>query len=96
MKTAGEIAEIKQGLKAKGVEYCIGAYVDIHGVPKGKVVPIEHLSHMAEGSERYTGYALDGLGQLPNEDELTSVPDLDHIIQLPWEPKIAWMPADNH
>jgi glutamine synthetase len=23
------------------------------------------------------------------------VPDLDHIIQLPWEPKIAWMPADN-
>jgi glutamine synthetase len=96
MKTAGEIAEIKQSLKAKGVEYCIGAYVDIHGVPKGKVVPIEHLSHMAEGSERYTGYALDGLGQLPNEDELTSVPDLDHIIQLPWEPKIAWMPADNH
>lgn len=96
MKTAGQIAEIKQSLKQKGVEYCIGAYVDIHGVPKGKVVPIEHLPQMAAGSERYTGYALDGLGQLPNEDELTSVPDLDHIIQLPWEPKIAWMPADNH
>ena len=25
-----------------------------------------------------------------------SVPDLNHIIQLPWEPKVAWMPADNH
>ncbi|WP_313683390.1 type III glutamate--ammonia ligase [Pantoea sp.] len=96
MKSAAQIAEIKQALMAKGVEYCMGAYVDIHGVPKGKVVPIGHLDQMAQGSERYTGYALDGLGQSPHEDELTSVPDLDHIIQLPWEPKIAWMPADNH
>lgn len=91
-----EIARLQQTLEAKGVRYCIGAYVDIHGVQKGKVVPISHLAHMAHGSERYTGYALDGLGQMPNEDELTSIPDLGHVIQLPWEPKIAWMPADNH
>ncbi len=50
-------------LEAKGVKYCLGAYVDIHGIPKGKVVPIDHLEHMAHGSELYTGYALDGLGQ---------------------------------
>ena len=43
MKSAAQIAEIKQALMAKGVEYCMGAYVDIHGVPKGKVVPIGHL-----------------------------------------------------
>jgi glutamine synthetase len=86
--------EAYQRLKQQGVKYCIGAYVDIHGVQKGKVVPIEHLKHMAGGSELYTGYALDGLGQEPNEDEFASVPDLKHIIQLPWEPKLAWMPAD--
>ncbi len=95
MKTDAEILEIQKDLKDKGVLYCMGAYVDIHGVPKGKVVPIDHLLHMAHGSELYTGYALDGLGQSPNDDEIASVPDLDHIIQLPWEPKIAWMPADN-
>ena len=96
VKSPEEIAAIQQSLKAKGVRYCIGAYVDIHGVQKAKVVPIDHLPQMAAGSERYTGYALDGLGQAPNDDELTSVPDLDHIVQLPWEPKVAWMPADNH
>jgi glutamine synthetase len=90
-----EIATLQKELEAKGVKYCVGAYVDIHGVPKGKVVPIGHLRQMAHGSERYTGYALDGLGQAPNDDELTSVPDLSRVIQLPWEPKIAWMPADN-
>ncbi|WPO98043.1 type III glutamate--ammonia ligase [Pseudomonas sp. HR96] len=95
MKSAQEVADLEKTLREKGVEYCIGAYVDIHGVPKGKVVPVGHLKQMAKGSERYTGYALDGLGQDPHEDEITSVPDLDAIIQLPWEPKIAWMPADN-
>ncbi len=94
-KTDEEILAIQQELKDKGVRYCMGAYVDIHGVPKGKVVPIDHLLHMAHGSELYTGYALDGLGQKPNDDEIASVPDLDHIIQCPWEPKLAWMPADN-
>jgi glutamine synthetase len=90
-----QVLALQQQLRERGVKYCIGAYVDIHGVPKGKVVPIEHLTHMAEGSERYTGYALDGLGQDPHDDEITSIPDLNHVIQLPWEPKVAWMPADN-
>jgi glutamine synthetase len=95
MKSVEELRAIQQDLKAKGVKYCLGAYVDIHGIPKGKFVPIDHLPHMAEGSELYTGYALDGLGQAPNDDEIASVPDLDQIIQLPWQPEVAWMPADN-
>lgn len=86
---------LKEKLKSQGVKYCVGAYVDIHGVPKGKFVPIDHFEHFAEGSELYTGYALDGLGQSPNDDEIASVPDTNHIIQLPWQPEVAWMPADN-
>lgn len=83
-----------QELVAKGARYCMSAYVDIHGVQKGKVVPIDHLVHMAHGSERYTGYALDGLGQDPHDDEICSVPDLDCAVQLPWEPKLVWIPSD--
>lgn len=94
MYTNDQVLKLQEELKSKGVKYCIGAYVDIHGVQKGKVVPIDHLTQMAKGSERYTGYALDGLGQAPNDDELVSVPDLDKVIQLPWEKKVAWMPAD--
>jgi glutamine synthetase len=95
MKSAAEVSKIQQKLKDQGVEYCIGAYVDIHGIPKAKVVPIDHLPQMAGGSERFTAYALDGLGHGPSDDEITCLPDLDHIIPLPWEPKVAWMPADN-
>ena len=64
--SAAELKALKQKLVDQGVKYCVGAYVDIHGVPKGKFVPIEHFEHFAGGSELYTGYALDGLGQEPN------------------------------
>jgi glutamine synthetase len=95
MKTPTEIAEIEKKLVADGIKYCIGAYVDIHGVPKGKIVPIAHFKDFAQGSELYTGYALDGLGQSPNEDEIASVPDLDRGIRLPWKQDVMWYPADN-
>ncbi len=89
------ITELKESLKTQGVKYCIGAYPDIHGIPKGKVVPIDHFEDFAAGSELYTGYALDGLGQSPNDDEIASVPDLERGHQLPWNPEVAWFPADN-
>lgn len=95
MKSDQAILAQQAELKAKGVKYCLGAYVDIHGVPKGKFVPIDHFLHFAHGSELYTGYALDGLGQSPNDDEIASLPDLDRGIVLPWRPDVAWFPADN-
>ena len=42
MKSAKEVSAIQQKLQDQGVKYCIGAYVDIHGIPKAKVVPIDH------------------------------------------------------
>lgn len=95
MTTSEEASSLKDRLKRDGVKYCVGAYVDIHGVPKGKFVPIDHFEHFAGGSELYTGYALDGLGQSPNDDEIASVPDLDGCIVLPWNREVAWFPADN-
>ena len=91
-----EPSALESELRSRGVKYCIGAYVDLHGVPKGKVVPVGHFDHFAAGSELYTGYALDGLGQRPNDDEIASVPDLRGLIQLPWNPEVAWFPADLH
>ncbi len=96
MKNGEDIEAAHERLIGLGVKYCLGAYVDIHGVPKGKCVPISHFADFAGGSELYTGYALDGLGQAPNDDEICSMPDIGQAIQLPWQKEIAWMPADNY
>lgn len=91
-----DVADLQNYLSKQGVRYAMGCYVDIHGVPKAKCVPITHLDHMMEGSELFTGYALDGLGQQPNDDEISSVPDPRSLTIIPWQKEVAWFAADNY
>jgi glutamine synthetase len=86
----------REELRERGVAYCLSAYVDMHGVPKAKAVPIDHFTRMMGGSELFTGAAIDGLGQGPADDELSVWPDIDAITQLPWEPTMAWAPGYLH
>ena len=58
-----------------GVKFCFSAYVDLHGRPKGKCVPIGHADQMLLGSELYTGAALDGVPQDVSDDEVAAMPD---------------------
>jgi glutamine synthetase len=89
-------SQMRERLREQGVAYCLSSYVDMHGVPKAKAVPIDHFSKMMEGSELFTGAAIDGLGQGPADDELSLRPDLDAITVLPWEPTVAWAPGQLH
>jgi glutamine synthetase len=86
----------REELAARGVSYCLSAYVDVHGVTKAKAVPLAHFERMMRGSEMFTGAAIDGLGQGPADDEIAVWPDLDAIEILPWEPSVAWAPGRLH
>jgi glutamine synthetase len=80
-------------LAEAGVKFCLAAYTDVHGVAKAKAVPLTHLAAMTQGSELFTGAALDGIGQGPADDELAVMPCLDRAVQLPWQREIAWVPG---
>ena len=71
-KRDGVNSQTRESLEKMGVRYCFASYVDVHGVMKGKAVPIDHFDRMMRGSEMYTGAALDGLGQSPD----------DHLVQV--------------
>jgi glutamine synthetase len=91
----GELAVLRDELTRSGVRYLFGSYVDLHGVPKSKCVPVSHLADMAAGSELYTVGALEGMGDLgPNEDECVGIPDLDALTVLPWDRRYAIAPAN--
>lgn len=92
--TVSNYRGIKKTLIEKGVKYCFASYVDVHGVPKGKTVPVDHFERMMRGSELFTGAALDGLGQGPHDDELAVHPDATAVTQLPWQPEVAWTPGN--
>jgi glutamine synthetase len=89
------VAEIKHKLLDAGVEYCFATYVDVHGVPKAKSVPISYFEKMCKGSELFTVGALDGMGLIgPHEDECAAIPDLNSLIILPWDKRYAWFSSD--
>ena len=96
MNNDGLAAELAEKLGTQGVKYAMACYVDIHGVSKGKFVPLAHLGNMLGGSELFTGAALDGVPQDVSDDEVAAVPDPGSVIQCPWRPELAWFASDLH
>jgi glutamine synthetase len=89
------IAETKRELIAKGVEYCLATYVDVHGAAKAKTTPISSFEKMACGSELFTVGAMEGMGLVgPQEDECAALPDLASMVILPWDKRFAWFASD--
>ncbi|MBI1394901.1 MAG: type III glutamate--ammonia ligase [Betaproteobacteria bacterium] len=84
----------EDSLRARGVRFLMASYVDLHGVSKCKMVPIDHFAQMAAGSELFTGAALDGVPQDVSEEEVSARPDLASCTILPWEPDVAWFASD--
>ena len=85
---------LRQTLVDQGVKYCLPAYVDIHGIPKAKAVPVAHVARMLRASEMFTGAALDGVPQAVNDDEVCALPDPATLTVLPWNREVAWLASD--
>ncbi|WP_028311437.1 type III glutamate--ammonia ligase [Derxia gummosa] len=92
--TTSPHAETIEALKAKGVKYVLASFVDMHGVTKAKAVPLSHFDQMMEGSELFTGAALDGVPQEVSDEEVSAHPDKSAIVQLPWNRELAWAPSN--
>ncbi|HEX7450919.1 MAG TPA: hypothetical protein VF294_01460, partial [Polyangiaceae bacterium] len=90
-----KVLAVKSRLQHAGVKSCLATFVDIHGIPKSKLTPIDSFEHLCDGSELYTVGAVEGLGLAgPQEDECATVPDLDSTVILPWEKSRAWFSSD--
>ena len=90
-----EIVErLRQEIASKGIKYVIPSYVDMHGVPKGKMVPVEYLERALGGSELFTGAALDGVPQNMADDEVGAVPDPASFMAVPWRDDTGWFASD--
>ena len=89
-----EVDQIAEKLATAGVRYAAISFVDMHGKPKSKMVPLSHLGQAAFGSEMFTGAALDGVPQDVNDDEVAPHPDLGGAIIMPFNREIAWFPGD--
>ncbi|NJN88577.1 MAG: type III glutamate--ammonia ligase [Leptolyngbyaceae cyanobacterium SL_7_1] len=91
-----ELQSLKSSLEDRGVKYALASFVDIHGMCKAKCVPLSHFGQMMQGSELFTGAALDGVPQEVSDEEVATMPDPDSATILPWNPEMAWFASDLH
>ena len=80
---------VNKKLKDQGIEFILAQFVDIHGAPKVKQVPLDCFDDIADSGAGFAGGAVWGMGLGPESPDLMARTDLDTYIQLPWQPNVA-------
>jgi glutamine synthetase len=93
-RSIGKRQEICQTLKNQGVEFLLARFVDIHGTPKVKQVPVDCFDDLVDSGAGFAGGAVWGLGQGPESHDMMARSDLDTFVQLPWRPNVAVASCD--
>lgn len=85
-----ELAEVA---KARGIRYFLISFVDLFGTLRAKLVPAEAIAGMQRDGAGFAGFAA-WLDMTPAHPDMFGVPDPKSLIQLPWDPEIAWLASD--
>ena len=75
------------------IRYFLISFTDLFGVQRAKLVPAQSIDAMAENGAGFAGFAA-WLDMTPADPDILAIPDRDSLFQLPWQPDVAWMPAD--
>ncbi|KGM46664.1 type III glutamate--ammonia ligase [Pseudooceanicola atlanticus] len=79
--------------KKHGIKYFMVSFTDLFGGQRAKLVPAQAIADMEADGAGFAGFAA-WLDMTPAHPDMLAVPDADAVIQLPWKPDVAWVPAD--
>ena len=77
----------------KGIRYFLISFTDLFGVQRSKLVPTAAIDGMATSGAGFAGFAA-WLDMTPADADIFAIPDANSLFPLPWQPDVAWMPAD--
>ncbi len=77
----------------RGIRYFLISFTDLFGVQRAKLVPARSIDEMADEGAGFAGFAA-WLDLTPADADVLAIPDRNSLFQLPWQPDVAWMPAD--
>jgi glutamine synthetase len=85
---------IRRQLDELGVEFLFAQFVDMHGKPSAKLVPVQHLDALLTDGAGFAGFAAGDIGQGPHDPDIAAIPDPASLTHLPWRPEVARFACD--
>lgn len=91
-----EVRMLQERAKKDGVEFYFAMFVNMHGKPCAKMVPVSATDMLVEGGAGFAGFAAGAMGQTPADADMIAIPDLDTYTVLPWKRSVAVVMCDIH
>ena len=91
-----QIPATKKRLEEAGVKYVMAAWVDLHGIPKTKPVPMSDFELLCLGKgPQFAVHSISFVPELsPADSDQVVVPDLDAVYICPWDKSLAMIFSD--
>ena len=84
---------LKEYAKKNKIKYFMISFTDIFGAQRAKLVPSQVISEMEKDGAGFAGFAT-WLDMTPAHPDMLAIPDPKSVIQLPWQPDVAWLASD--
>ncbi len=83
--------EIKDRAEADGIDFIYAMFVEMHGKPCAKLVPVSAIDALMSDGAGFAGFAAGPMGQDPSDPDILAIPDPASYTVLPWQPDVAAM-----
>ena len=91
-----KIPSVHKKLKNAGVKYVLSSWIDLHGIPKSKPVPMSDFEPLCLGKgPQFAVHSISFVPELtPADSDQVMLPDLDSVYICPWDTTTAIIFAD--
>src|SRR5256886_7214142 len=87
--------ELRARAESDGVEFFFAMFVDMHGKPCAKMIPVTAMDVLLGGAG-FAGFAAGPMGQSPAGPDMIAAPDPASYTVAPWQPGLAILQCDIH
>ncbi len=88
--------ELKEATARDGVEFLFAMFVDMHGKPCAKMVPVSAIDGLLADGAGFAGFAAGPMGQMPSSPDILAMPDLSSYMPAPWRPGLGIIQCDPY
>jgi glutamine synthetase len=86
--------DLERALADDGIEFLFAMFVDLHGKPCAKLVPVTALDQLLSEGAGFAGFAAGPMGQTPRSPDLMAMPDISSYTPAPWQPGLGILQCD--